>query len=103
MQSAMVWEQTELRKTLPANEQAPRSAREAVPKSVIDFFVKVGRTCVRVEVSDGSAQEARRRTPDDHGGYGLTVVDGMASRWGAARKRDLNMTWFELDLLQPGA
>ena len=135
MQTATSWEETELHKTLAANEHAPRSGREAVsfvgsgiptelletarlltselvsnsvrhgptgPKAVVGFFVEVGRKRLRVEVSDGSAEGARRRPPGDGGGYGLTLVDAMASRWGAGRSGELNMTWFELDLPQPG-
>lgn len=136
MQAATTWEETELRKTLAANEHAPRSGREAVlfvgsgipealletarllaselvsnsvrhgptgPKAVIGFLVEVGRKRLRVEVSDGSAEGARSRQPDETGGYGLALVDAMASRWGSERQGDLNMTWFEIDLPHPGA
>ena len=136
MQAAITWAETELRTTLAANEDAPRSGREAVsivgsgipnalletarllaselvsnsvrhgpsgPKAVIGFLVEVGRKRLRVEVSDGSAEGARPRESDETGGYGLALVDAMASRWGSRRHGDLNMTWFEIDLPQPGA
>jgi transcriptional regulator with XRE-family HTH domain/anti-sigma regulatory factor (Ser/Thr protein kinase) len=68
----------------------------------IGVFIGVGRDRLRVEVTDGSATGARPRTPTDEGGYGLALVAELASRWGAGRERDRNMTWFELDLPLPG-
>lgn len=130
------WETGALRTTFPADELAPRRAREAlsavavgisadgretarlliselVTNSVrhgpasegvtIGVFIGVGRDRLRVEVTDGSTTGARPRTPTDEGGYGLALVAELASRWGAGRERDSNMTWFELDLPLPGA
>ena len=69
----------------------------------VGVFVGVGRDRLRVEVSDGSAQGARPRSPSEEGGYGLALVASLASRWGAGREDGLNLTWFELDLPSPGA
>ena len=68
----------------------------------VGLYVSVERNRLRVEVSDRSPTGARPRTPSDEGGYGLTVVAELASRWGAGREADLNVTWFELDLPTPG-
>jgi two-component sensor histidine kinase len=136
MQIASTWEQTQLRRSLAANEHAPRSARDVVsfvgsgipeetleiarlltselvsnsvrhgptgPKAVIDLMVEVGRKDLRVEVSDRSAGGARPRPPDENGGWGLNLVDTLASRWGTRRSGELNVTWFEVDLPQPGS
>ena len=73
------------------------------PQAVIGFLVEVGRKRLRVEVSDGLPEGARPRQSDETGGYGLALVDAMASRWGSGRQATSNMTWFEIDPPQPGA
>jgi transcriptional regulator with XRE-family HTH domain len=125
------WESAELVKSFAADERAPRYARQALAAVAIDLptpqveiarllvselvtnsvrhgptgadvtitlFVGIGRDRLRVEVSDGATKRARFRA----GGYGLTLVAELASRWGAGRENDLNVTWFELDLPLPG-
>jgi anti-sigma regulatory factor (Ser/Thr protein kinase) len=55
---------------------------------------------VRVEVRDSGEQGAPvRREPDyeNGGGFGLFLVEAMATRWGAERNSGLTV-WFELDL-----
>ena len=128
-----VWEATKLRKALPANEDAPRAARDAlslvgadlaeeplqtallltselVTNSVVHgpsgptsvgLVIGVERNVLRVEVSDGSPHAATPRKPGEDGGFGLTFVANMASRWGSGRDEGLNVTWFELDLPLP--
>ena len=68
----------------------------------VGVYVSVERNRLRVEVSDRSLTGARPRTPTDESGYGLTIVAKLASRWGAGREEDRNVTWFELDLPAPG-
>jgi transcriptional regulator with XRE-family HTH domain len=72
------------------------------PGSTVGLFIGVGRDRVRVEVTDGSTTGARPKTPSEEGGYGLAFVAELASRWGAGREGDHNLTWFELDLPAPG-
>ena len=53
--------------------------------------------CIRVEVCDpGPGFEAGRPQPYGEGGYGLFLVDEVASRWGVSAG-DGTCTWFELD------
>lgn len=68
----------------------------------VDLFLGVGRDRIRVEVADGSTAGARPKSPSADGGYGLTLLASLASRWGAGRERGRNVTWFELDLPMPG-
>jgi two-component sensor histidine kinase/DNA-binding XRE family transcriptional regulator len=68
----------------------------------IDLLVAVERNRLRVEVADGSTTPARPKPPSFEGGYGLALVEAMASRWAAAIEDGRNVTWFELDLPQPG-
>ena len=70
--------------------------------SKLGLFVGVERNRLRVEVSDASQGSAELRQAGEDGGYGLLLVDSLSSRWGSSRDRDLNVTWFELDLPPPG-
>jgi anti-sigma regulatory factor (Ser/Thr protein kinase) len=66
----------------------------------IDIVLRADRACVRVEVRDSGEQgQPVRREPDyeNGGGFGLFLVEAMASRWGTERNPGL-MVWFELDL-----
>jgi transcriptional regulator with XRE-family HTH domain/anti-sigma regulatory factor (Ser/Thr protein kinase) len=72
-------------------------------EATVGVFIGVGRDRVRVEVSDGATTGARPRSPTDDGGYGLALVAELATRWGAGLQNELNVTWFELDLPEPGA
>jgi hypothetical protein len=49
-------------------------------------------------VSDQSRETLRPRTPDATGGWGLTLIGELASRWGIERQRAGKMIWIELDL-----
>jgi anti-sigma regulatory factor (Ser/Thr protein kinase) len=65
----------------------------------IGIGVSLGDSCVRVEVRDSGEQgDPVPRDPDydDGGGFGLFLVDAMASRWGIEREPGLTV-WFELD------
>jgi anti-sigma regulatory factor (Ser/Thr protein kinase) len=127
------WAPGELRKAFPASERAPRAARDAVslvagdiptdaletarlltselvtnsvvhgPPAIVGVFIEVARDRVRIEISDEADTPPRPGPPGREGGYGLTLVEALASRWNTARDGDRNVTWFELDLPAPGA
>lgn len=127
------WAPGELRKTFPANEHTPRAARDAVsliagdiptealetarllttelvtnsvvhgPPGIVGVFIEVARERLRIEISDAGDASPRLRPPGRDGGYGLTLVEAVATRWDTARDGDRNVTWFELDLPVPGA
>ncbi|MGN6378342.1 MAG: helix-turn-helix domain-containing protein [Gaiellales bacterium] len=69
----------------------------------IDLFIQVSRDRIRVEVSDAADATPQLRQPDNNGGYGLTLVEALSTRWATIREHDHNLTWFELDLPSPGA
>lgn len=48
-------------------------------------FVRVVRG-VRIEVHDASGAWPVRRVPDESGGYGLLMVETLASRWGVTER-----------------
>jgi anti-sigma regulatory factor (Ser/Thr protein kinase) len=57
-------------------------------------------TLVRIEVIDsGAGMRVVMRTGDDHGGWGLRLVDRIADRWGVVRDAGTHV-WFEID--RPG-
>ncbi len=51
---------------------------------------------VVVAVADGSAVVPRRRAPDDAGGRGLALIEGMSSRWGVHDHQGGKRVWVEL-------
>jgi anti-sigma regulatory factor (Ser/Thr protein kinase) len=69
----------------------------------IELFVQVERTHLHVAVADSSPVPARPTPLSEEGGYGLSFVAALASRWGAGLTDGRNVTWFELDLPLPGA
>jgi transcriptional regulator with XRE-family HTH domain len=73
------------------------------PDATVGLAVTVGRGTLRVDVADGSQTGARPKPSSEDGGFGLQIVAALASRWGAGRDGDQNVTWFELDLPAPGA
>lgn len=76
------------------------------PSAKVGVYIEVERNLLRAEVSDGSPGGATLGPPDangEKGGYGLVLLESLASRWGSRREGALNVTWFELELPLPGA
>jgi transcriptional regulator with XRE-family HTH domain/anti-sigma regulatory factor (Ser/Thr protein kinase) len=71
--------------------------------AIVGVFVEVARERIRIEISDEAEGRPRLRAPSDEGGYGLTLVDTLASEWGTDLQDGHNVTWFELRLPAPGA
>lgn len=53
---------------------------------------------LRVEVLDGAAGGNESRPRDPRTQMSLAIVSELASRFGAGRESDLNVSWFEIDL-----
>jgi anti-sigma regulatory factor (Ser/Thr protein kinase) len=52
---------------------------------------------LRVSVLDpGSGGELRRRPGDEHGGWGLAIVERVACAWGHGREGGRTLVWFEV-------
>jgi anti-sigma regulatory factor (Ser/Thr protein kinase) len=73
------------------------------PPATIDLLVDVSRDQIRVEVSDTATGTPTRSNPRDSGGYGLQLLDRLATHWDTTRQHGGNHTWFELDLSTPGS
>ena len=90
---------------LLVSELVTNSVRHAAAShSPVGLAVRIATGTIRVEVRDGGTGfEPGTPTPragDDaagYGGYGLFLVERMASRWGVERD-DGTLVWFELDL-----
>jgi anti-sigma regulatory factor (Ser/Thr protein kinase) len=67
----------------------------------VDVAITLGDHVLRVEVCDQDQASIRPRTPDVSGGWGLTLLGELATRWGVERQRPGKMIWFELDLTPP--
>jgi transcriptional regulator with XRE-family HTH domain/anti-sigma regulatory factor (Ser/Thr protein kinase) len=122
------WHAGRFRKRFPSNELAPGLSRaaltatavgipaepfhdallltsELVTNSIrhsgsdsIQLDVLVDAHRLRIEVGDQNTQSLRPRTPAVHGGWGLTLVGELATRWGVERHDDGKTIWVELDL-----
>jgi serine/threonine-protein kinase RsbW len=65
----------------------------------VELAVRVGVRTIRVEVHDGGAgfEPGKPKPRGADGGYGLFLVERMASRWGVDTQ-DGTRVWFELDV-----
>jgi len=91
-----------------AYEKAALLTSELVTNSVvharspwIDVSIVLDPERLRIDVSDAGTDAIRPRTPGDDGGWGLTLVAELATRWGVERRRDGKTVWVEFDLSTP--
>ena len=88
-------------------ERAALLVSELVTNAVVhaasDVRIRVSaRPVTRVEVEDDSPRLPKTPSPTaadalEPGGLGLTIVDCLASRWGADPRPKGKVVWFELD------
>jgi transcriptional regulator with XRE-family HTH domain/anti-sigma regulatory factor (Ser/Thr protein kinase) len=127
-ETTSAWHPGEFRKRFPNDLLAPALARSALATTVIgipaDAFetaalltselvtnsvkhsasdwievaITLGSHVVRIAVSDQNPKALRPRTPDVDGGWGLTLIGELATRWGIERHRAGKVVWVELDL-----
>ena len=91
--------------TLLVSEIVTNAVTHASPaaedEGVVEFNVTVTSDLTRVRVSDagaGFAWPAESLPPGRvGGGYGITLLDGQASRWGTRRVPGRFTVWFEVD------
>jgi DNA-binding XRE family transcriptional regulator/anti-sigma regulatory factor (Ser/Thr protein kinase) len=89
---------------LLTSELVTNSVKYGPPSpAIVGVFVDVGRDRLRIEISDDASGRPQLKPPGEWGGYGLALVDALASRWDTARDGGRNVTWFELRLPAPGA
>jgi two-component sensor histidine kinase len=89
---------------LLTSELVTNSVKYGPPShAIVGVFIEVGRDRIRIEISDEADDRPHLRPPDERGGYGLTLVDALATEWATDREGGRNITWFELLLPAPGA
>jgi anti-sigma regulatory factor (Ser/Thr protein kinase) len=72
----------------------------SAPGSQIGLRIAVDEDLLRVDISDDSPTIAAKKPPGERS-YGLTVVEMIATGWGAERREGVNVTWFEMRLPTP--
>ena len=88
---------------LLVSELVTNSVRHATANdSPVGLSLRLAQQTVRVEVHDGGdgfdpGTPTPRSADAGYGGYGLFLVERMASRWGVDTD-DGTLVWFELDL-----
>lgn len=87
---------------LLTSELVTNSVKYGPSPAIIGVFIDVGRDRIRIEISDAAEATPQLRPPSSEGGYGLTLVDALATRWDTVRDGEGNLTWFELELPVPG-
>jgi anti-sigma regulatory factor (Ser/Thr protein kinase) len=84
---------------LLVTELVTNGVRHGSQRGPVELHVAVGSETVRVEVSDGgrgfSPSEAPMPRADGSGGWGLQLVDRVATKWGV-KVSGRTCVWFEL-------
>ena len=86
----------ELRSTVAAviTEMVSNAIRYGRPPIRVELIRAAD--CVRMVVSDEGGGEPHQRAPDATGGWGLHIVERLASRWGVGSRN--TEVWAEIDL-----
>lgn len=85
---------------LLVTELVSNSVRHAgTPETTVRLDIAVDHGCLRIEVHDeGSDEPDLVRAGRTDGGFGLTLVDRLADRWGIDHDDVGTRAWFELSL-----
>jgi len=90
---------------LVISEIVTNCLRHGTDSEVIDVAVTPKDEFLCVQVTDdgpGLASAPRAMAPDEHGGYGLFLVEQLTRRWGFTREGRRTRVWFELDYRPAG-
>jgi anti-sigma regulatory factor (Ser/Thr protein kinase) len=88
---------------LLVSELVTNSVRHVSSTQPVELAVRIGPRAIRVEVRDGGSgfKPGKPEPRGADGGFGLFLVERMASRWGVDTQ-DGTRVWFELDLAPGG-
>ena len=90
---------------LVVSELVTNAVRHGPPDGdAVELMVTLGGDVARIEVADGGSgfePPARGPAPENPGGWGLVVVDRLASRWGIEGGRSTRV-WAEVPLATSG-
>lgn len=85
---------------LVISELVTNSLRHGADGEAIDLAITPKESFLCVQVTDdgpGPASAPRSMMPDEHGGFGLFLVEQLTRRWGITREDSRTRVWFELD------
>lgn len=85
---------------LVISEVVSNAVRHGSPGDVIEVAVTPKEDYLCVQVTDcgaGLAPRPRAIVPDEHGGWGLFLIEQLTRRWGMTRENRQTRVWFELD------
>jgi anti-sigma regulatory factor (Ser/Thr protein kinase) len=79
---------------LLVSELVTNGVRHANGRGPITLDLRINGN-VRCAVTDHGPGPATREDLTGHGGWGLKLVERLASRWGLTRSREATQVWFE--------
>jgi anti-sigma regulatory factor (Ser/Thr protein kinase) len=85
---------------LVTSEVVSNAIRHGAAGAVVTVAALPADDHLRVEVTDeglGMVPTPRAMAPDEHGGFGLCIVEQLTRRWGLVREAGRTRVWFELD------
>jgi serine/threonine-protein kinase RsbW len=91
---------------LLVSELVTNAIQHAAPgTSATVLRLEYGGSWLRIEVHDASPHVPEPRTPDwlDESGFGLMLVDALATKWGVQQTTQGKAVWAELDARPGGA
>lgn len=68
---------------------------------VIRLHMTLNPAATRVEVQTKGSKQSRRLHEAER--WGMTLISELASRWGTGHEEDMRISWFEIDLPEPGS
>jgi signal transduction histidine kinase len=83
--------------TLLTSELVTNSVRHS-DSDWVEVAITVRNDTLRIEVSDPGSPTVHPRTPDGDGGWGLMLVEEIATRWGVETLPAGKTVWADLDM-----
>ena len=89
---------------LLVSELVTNAVRHARGDDAITLDMEAGETWLRIEIQDADPRWPQLRTPVgfDASGFGLVLVEALASKWGVRETGTGKAVWAELDARQAG-
>jgi anti-sigma regulatory factor (Ser/Thr protein kinase) len=91
---------------LVISEVVTNAIRHGLPGGAILLAVTPKPEFLCVQVTDegpGLVPTPGAMASDEHGGYGLFIVERLSRRWGITREASRTRVWFEFDYVLPDA
>ena len=82
------------------------AVRHGAPRGELRLAATPKSSFLCVQVTDdglGFVPRPGAMASDEHGGYGLFLVERLTRRWGMTRENQRTRVWFEFDYLAPSS